>query len=74
MSSGWFQKSDIKPSIYFRTIESLLGSKLNAVLESNFISAQGFEAGKADDYTQFMIERNKLLQDKITTLIDAEVL
>jgi hypothetical protein len=66
--------SDTKPSVYFGTIESLLGSRLNTVLESNFISSQAFEAGKADDYQQFLFERTKLLQEKIITLIDTDVL
>lgn len=66
--------SDKNPSDYFKTIEENLNEKLHLVLESNFISDEGFAAGKTDDYHAFLQERNKLLQQKIITLVDDEVL
>jgi hypothetical protein len=57
--------SDSKPSDYFKIIEDNTGDKLMVVLESNFISRDGFEAGKSNDYNYFLQERNKLLTEKI---------
>lgn len=65
--------SDSKPSDYFKIIEDNTKDKLIAVLESNFISNDGFEAGKMNDYNYFLQERNKLLTEKILTLVDDEV-
>lgn len=66
--------SDKKPSDYFRIIEDNLNEKLMLVLDSNFISKEGFEAGQNDDDYTFLQQRNKLLQEKILTLVDNEVL
>jgi len=66
--------SDNKPSHYFKTIEEKLGDKLKIVLDSNFISEIGFEAGKNNNYQVFLEERNRLLQSKIELLVDDEVL
>jgi len=66
--------SDTKPSDYFKVIEERLQEKLDIVLVSNFISTEGFEAGKQDDYDTFIKERNKLLTEKINSLVDNEVL
>jgi len=66
--------SDKKPSDYFKIIEENLKEKLSLVLESNFIYDKAFEAGKNDDYTLFLQERGMVLQEKILTLVDEEVL
>jgi hypothetical protein len=66
--------SDTKPSDYFKIIEERLQEKLDIVLESNFISKEGFEAGKQNDYLTFIKDRNKLLSEKIFSLVDREVL
>lgn len=66
--------SDSKPSEYFLIIQSRLGNKLNQVLESNFINQKAFEFGKTNDYYSFLDERRRLLEEKIITLVDSEVL
>lgn len=66
--------SDSKPSDYFKIIETNLEGKLHGVLESNFISNEAFEAGKVNDYYTFIEERSKLLQKRIISLVDEEVL
>lgn len=61
--------SDTEPSIYFKTIETMLGDKLEKVLDSNFISLEGFNAGLSNDYETFTVERNKLLIEKMKDLV-----
>src|SRR5690606_30522078 len=51
--------SDSKPSDYFKLIEDKVTDKLAIILESNFISNDGFEAGKMNDYNFFLQERNR---------------
>lgn len=46
--------SDQRPSVYFRDLEVRLGDKLQAVLDSNFISREAYAAGLKDDYMDFV--------------------
>jgi hypothetical protein len=66
--------ADTKPSEYFKIIETNLREKLPIVLESNFLSQEAFNAGIADNYNIFIIERSRLLTEKIISLVDDEVL
>jgi len=65
--------SDAMPSNYFVEIEKRLGDKLHPVLESNFINNDAFNAGKKNDYKNFIKERSKSLKAKLTSLVDDEV-
>jgi hypothetical protein len=66
--------SDNKPSIYFVVMERRLGDKLLPVLESNFVTLEGFNAGKGDNYGLFAQERYHALETKLISLVDEEVL
>jgi hypothetical protein len=51
--------SDQRPSVYFKQIESLLGTNLETVLASNFISMDAYRAGLNEDYNEFLRLRSE---------------
>lgn len=53
--------SDSRPSVYFKQLEELLGDNLEAVLMSNFINMDAFQAAIDEDYDRFIKIRSALL-------------
>lgn len=69
LNSGFNKQiSDKKPSVYFEELKTLLGTNLDKVLSSNFISKEAFEAGLKDDYQEFIKQRCLTIQKFIEEL------
>lgn len=62
--------SNQKPSEYFPPLIILLGSDLEAVLKSNYISMDAFEACCSDDYNKFIESRTRTLVEAIKQLTE----
>jgi hypothetical protein len=65
--------SDSKPSEYFRPLKTSLGSELDEVLASNFISTEAYEACLNDDYNKFIELRLELLINTLKNLVGKSV-
>lgn len=65
--------SDRRPSVYFREVELRLGSELNDVLQSNFISEKAFKLALEDNYHDFIQERSELLTIGVYSLFEPVV-
>jgi len=53
--------SDIKPSIYFKSLADRLGNNLERVLRSNMIDNTAYEAALSDNYNEFISARKELI-------------
>jgi hypothetical protein len=53
--------ADQRPSVYFRELLARLGENLHAVLLSNYIDQNAYEAALRDDYDAFLGFRSRLL-------------
>ena len=60
--------SDRKPSEYFPEIKDRLRDNFFAVLESNFINEDAYNAASQDDYDEFIKIRAELLETKAKAL------
>ncbi len=59
---------DSKPSDYFKIMEDRLGDRMEMVMLSHFISPEGIECAKANDFEGFILERERLLSEAIHDL------
>jgi hypothetical protein len=66
--------SNKKPSEYFPIMQEKLGDKLISVLDSHYINEGAFQACLSDDFELFKQLREDELKNKITSLVDDEVL
>ena len=65
--------SDQRPSVYFKELETQLGSNLESVLSSNYIDNDAYEAALMDDYEFFIGLRSETLLSAARSLIRTEI-
>jgi hypothetical protein len=58
----------VRASDYLKEVVATLGSKLDAVLASNLITREAFNAALADDYDAFLAERAKTIDATVSRL------
>lgn len=61
---------DSRPSVYFKTVEKELGSRLHDVLISNLISPEAFQACLNENYDEFLLRRAETIEAKMRELVN----